>query len=92
MAKAEGIRIPVFIEIDNDKLSNLGAGGRNLNKPETIKDLIAGGLRAQLATQSILTGLLFVQLNFYPEIPASFAMPEFVIPTLRPRTSLISGP
>jgi paraquat-inducible protein B len=73
---AEGIRIPVFIEIDNDKLSNLGAGGRNLNRPETIKDLIAGGLRAQLATQSILTGLLFVQLNFYPEIPASFAMRE----------------
>jgi paraquat-inducible protein B len=73
---AEGIRIPVFIEVDNDKLSNLGAGGRNLNNPETIKDLIAGGLRAQLATQSLLTGLLFVQLNFYPEIPASFAMPE----------------
>src|SRR5262249_16513666 len=26
----EGIRIPVFIEIDNDKMSNLGAAGRNL--------------------------------------------------------------
>jgi phospholipid/cholesterol/gamma-HCH transport system substrate-binding protein len=73
---AEGIRIPVFIEVDNDKLSNLGAGGRNLNNPETIKDLIAGGLRAQLATQSLLTGLLFVQLNFYADIPPSFAMPE----------------
>ncbi len=73
---AEGIRIPVFIEMDNDKLSNLGASGRNLNNPQTVKDLIAAGLRAQLATQSILTGLLFVQLNFYPEMPASFAMPE----------------
>src|SRR5207249_5081533 len=59
---AEGIRIPVFIEVDNDKLSNLGANSRNLNNPQTVKDLIAGGLRAQLATQSILTGLLFVQL------------------------------
>jgi paraquat-inducible protein B len=47
-----------------------------LNKPETIKELIASGLRAQLATQSLLTGLLFVQLNLYPEMPATFSMPE----------------
>jgi paraquat-inducible protein B len=73
---AEGIRIPVFIELDNDKLSNLGASGQNLNDPQTVKDLIAAGLRAQLATQSLLTGLLFVQLNFYHDMPASFAMPE----------------
>jgi paraquat-inducible protein B len=73
---AEGIRIPVFIELDNDKLSNLGASGQNLNNPQTVKDLIAAGLRAQLATQSLLTGLLFVQLNFYHDMPASFAMPE----------------
>jgi paraquat-inducible protein B len=72
----EGIRIPVFIEIDNDKMSNLGAAGRNLNNPQTVKDLIAAGLRAQLATQSLLTGLLFVQLNFYPDIQASLVMPE----------------
>jgi phospholipid/cholesterol/gamma-HCH transport system substrate-binding protein len=76
----EGFRIPVFIEIDNDKLSSLGAGRRNLNRPETVKELVAAGLRAQLATQSILTGLLFVQLNLHPEIPAIFAMPDGFTP------------
>lgn len=34
-----------------------------------IDDLIGRGLRAQLNTQSLLTGLLYVQLDFHPETP-----------------------
>jgi paraquat-inducible protein B len=37
--------------------------------PATLEQLIAAGLRAQLGTQSILTGLLYVALDFFPETP-----------------------
>ncbi len=36
-------------------------------------DLVGRGLRAQLNTQSLLTGLLYVQLDFHPETEARFA-------------------
>ncbi|MDO8861461.1 MlaD family protein [Haliea sp. E1-2-M8] len=40
---------------------------------EMIDDLIARGLRAQLNQQSLLTGLLYVQLDFHPDTPALLA-------------------
>jgi paraquat-inducible protein B len=69
---AEGIRIPVMIEIDNDKI--LGEGGMSID-PERVKRLIDLGLRAQLNSQSLVTGLLFVQLNFYPNTPITLVLP-----------------
>ncbi len=82
---AQGIRIPVFIEIDPDKIA-LQGGRRNLRDPEQLKQLIDLGLRAQLNSQSMVTGLLFVQLDFYPEKPPTFFLPpgskEVEIPTI----------
>lgn len=48
-------------------------------------DLVAAGLRAQLNNSSFLTGLLYVQLDFFPESTAEFRAPEsdhFEIPTI----------
>jgi paraquat-inducible protein B len=43
------------------------------NNPEDVTDeLIARGLRAQLKTQSLLTGLLYIQLDFHPDKPPVF--------------------
>ena len=58
-------RIPVTIEIDPDRVTWQGArpvGG-------DYSRLIAGGLRAQLASQSFVTGQLRVDLDFRPETP-----------------------
>lgn len=50
-----------------------------------IDELIARGLRAQLNTQSLLTGLLYVQLDFHPSTKVTLRAidsPHIQIPTI----------
>lgn len=61
------ITIPVVIEIDQGKLARYGTGTFDLSDPASIRVAIAAGLRAQLAMESLLTGLLYVDLEMYPE-------------------------
>ena len=64
--------------------------GENVRRTGTnteglTEELISRGLRAQLNTQSILTGLLYVQLDFHPEsalILATIDSPHLQIPTI----------
>lgn len=72
----EEARIPVWIEIDNRKIVARGAHEwpRDL---DSLKAAVERGLRAQLNSQSIVTGVLFVQLDYHPETPATYvAAPE----------------
>jgi paraquat-inducible protein B len=80
---ADDQHIPVFIELDLEKVRS--GGGWPDFSPEGMIPAIERGLRAQLQTESLLTGLLFVQLDFQPDTPAHFVglthpVPE--IPTL----------
>ena len=81
---AEGIRIPVFIDVDTEKV--VSQGGKDLDADDRIKQLIDLGLRAQLNAQSIVTGLLFVELGFQPDLEPTFILPpgsdELEIPTI----------
>jgi paraquat-inducible protein B len=70
----EEARVPVWIEIDNRKIVRRGAGGV-LSDPDRLKEAIDRGLRGQLNSQSIVTGLLFVQLDYHPDMPAVFVSP-----------------
>jgi len=56
-------QIPVLIELDPDRW-HIRAGQRNYR--EVAAKLIEMGLRAQLITQSFITGQLLIQLDFYP--------------------------
>ena len=70
--RAEDSRIPVFVEIDDARATQQGAE-TNVDYVNTlIKDR---GLRAQLQPQSLLTGLLFVQLDFFPDTPIVTVLP-----------------
>jgi len=60
--------MPVTIEIDNAAIRWTGGSAQEQYRQE----LIDRGLRAQLRTQSLLTGLLYVQLDFFPEYPATY--------------------
>ena len=65
------IRIPVIIEIDNTKFIRRQAGKSLVGKDGSIAGLIEAGLRAQLQLQSLLTGQLFIQIDFLPNTPAN---------------------
>jgi phospholipid/cholesterol/gamma-HCH transport system substrate-binding protein len=66
--------LPVFIELDQDQIQALGGEG-SLASDELVKAFIARGLRAQLATESLLTGLLYVDLDFHPGTQPTFILP-----------------
>lgn len=67
-------------EISGDNIRRMGTNAENLTE-----ELIARGLRAQLNTQSLLTGLLYVQLDFHPDselVLAPIDSPYLQIPTI----------
>jgi len=61
------IRIPVLVELEANRISD-GAGGTH--PKEFFDGLVERGLRAQLQLQSVVTGQLMVELDFYPDTPA----------------------
>lgn len=78
-------RIPILVEIEPERIIDRDTEG-TANPLATIKTLIERGLRARLATGSLLTGQLFVELNMYPGSVANYmgdtdsAVPE--LPTV----------
>ncbi len=62
-------RIPVFIDLDENRVQELSAG--LTAAPDTIAGLVAQGLRARLESLSIVTGVLYVNFDFYPDLPAT---------------------
>ncbi|MDR2513362.1 MAG: MlaD family protein [Puniceicoccales bacterium] len=85
--QAEGDNtVPVIIEIDDRRLSQRGVAEHigQLAKQKAVQE---NGLRARLQQVSMVTGLLFVDLDFHPGTPAVFhkkdpddGLPE--VPTL----------
>ncbi len=70
----------VEAELRNDNIRRRGNTQRDLTE-----ELIHRGLRAQLNTQSLLTGLLYIQLDFHPETPVNLVdidSPYLQIPTI----------
>lgn len=59
--------IPVYVEIDQQKIAPIG--GDDGYDEQFLLALIEKGLRAQLQLQSFVTGLLMVNLDFYPNTP-----------------------
>ena len=75
--------IPVFFEMIPDRLQLIGelTGTRQ----ERIKTLTEKGLRAQLVSQSLVTGQLAVQIDFMPDTPLNLVGGEpgiFEFPTV----------
>jgi paraquat-inducible protein B len=62
------IRIPVIVEVDPDRFTLQESVEKK--RKGYVDQLIKKGLRAQLQMQSMVTGQLMVDLDFYPDKPA----------------------
>ena len=61
--------ISVLVETETERLAGQTGFPDENKRREFIDHLVANGLRAQLKTGNILTGQLFVDLDFYPNQP-----------------------
>jgi paraquat-inducible protein B len=77
-------RIPVVLQLDPSRIDVAGMQ-RVRSDQEQVKGLIKAGFRAQLQSQSLLTGLLFINLDFEPDTPVRLVggkQPYPEIPTI----------
>ncbi|WOO42889.1 MlaD family protein [Rubellicoccus peritrichatus] len=65
--------VPVFIEIDIDRLKNTLNVDVDLDNPDVLRVQVEElGLRARLQQASFVTGMLFVELDYYPQTAPVF--------------------
>ncbi len=61
--------MPVIIEIDNQLLQSKTDKRYRLDDPEVVRSLVDKGLRARLQAESLVTGLLYVDLSLLTDPP-----------------------
>ena len=82
-------KIPVTIEIEPDKFEMGDKLSIRRNPENSLPELVALGLRAVLTTQSLITGQLMIECDFYPGSPVVYRDIEkkyLEIPTIRSTT------
>jgi len=62
------IRLPVIIDFEPDRAKHWGDKDRTTPE-ERAADYLKRGLRARLASQSLVTGKLKIELGFFPDAP-----------------------
>jgi paraquat-inducible protein B len=78
--------VPVTIEVEPQVVRTYGGENIDLRDRATVRHLVERGLRGRLRLQSLLTGQLYVDLDFHPDKPAMYASPDpelSEIPTIR---------
>ena len=74
-------QLPVIIEVDPTRIEFVGRAPTG-SPEENAKRLVEEGFGAQLQSQSLLTGLLFVNLDFYKDKPARMVRGEQPYPEI----------
>jgi len=80
------VRIPVYVELEPESLR--GRSGRSVvDMHRHMDELVEQGLRAQLELQSLVTGQLMVQLDFFPDEPPRLVGGDLSLPELPTKQS-----
>lgn len=66
--RPEEFRVPVWFDINLQEVAELGGRPVELDRAQ-IDRLISRGLRAKLELESLITGVLYVSLEFLPDSP-----------------------
>jgi len=61
--------LPVIIEVDNELLNSKTDRTIDLGNSELLQELVDKGLRARLQAESLVTGVLYVDLSVLPDPP-----------------------
>jgi paraquat-inducible protein B len=64
---SQAFLIPVLIELEPERFGKRAAEYIEAERKKILEELVAHGFRAQLKTGNILTGALYVDLDFYPD-------------------------
>ena len=67
---------PVFIELNKKDEGRFSVSDGDISKKEYLDRLVSHGLRATLATQSLLTGQLMIEMDFYPRSQIPYPIKE----------------
>ena len=84
--KSRRFLVSVMIEIEPQVVRTRGVEPVDLRDRATVRQLVERGLRGRLRMQSLLTGQLYVDLDFHPDKPPNYAAldPDLSeIPTIR---------
>ena len=84
--KSRRFLVSVMIEIEPHVVRTRGVEAGDLRDRATVRQLVERGLRGRLRMQSLLTGQLYVDLDFHPGKPPRYAAldPDLSeIPTIR---------
>ncbi len=76
------IRTPVVMTLDASLIDIEDKQLESREALESTKKMIERGLRAQLQTQSLITGQLLIQLAFHPDKEARYVAPESDLPEM----------
>lgn len=74
--------IPVVIEIEQGKFEVVGAETPDIDYYKKVQRIIDKGLRAVLVMQSLITGQLLIELDFYPDTPVQLRNTEVPYPEI----------
>jgi paraquat-inducible protein B len=67
--KGFNFHIPVLIELEPDRIRFIGGDYKDVQEQAPIERFVDEGLRAQLKSASLITGRLFVDLDFHADLP-----------------------
>ena len=74
--------VPVIVELEPERMTLVHGTIAEAHEKFAMPTLIDRGLRAQLQLQSLLTGQLYIQLDFYLDKPAKLVSKNVSIPEI----------